>query len=366
MDWGHSARPPIVTNLRWTGHSPGLDDRATRLPRFIGDSELRTVKWELKLGTVPSATVAIPARETAVIRRLAIFLSLLGFVAPPAARSQQPWFFAVLSDPQFGMYAKDRNFAQESANFAFAIATLNRLHPRFVVICGDLVNRTGDAAEIAEYKRILGQLAPSIPVYPVAGNHDVGNTPTPETIAGYRSAIGRDYYTFSSGSILGIVLDSSLMAWPAKDPEGAQQQDAWLKKTLADAKLDQAGLDGTKTDAARQIVVFQHIPYFLHNAGEPDDYFNFPQSVRRKYLDLIEQAGVRTVFAGHYHRNAGGTDGSVTERVVGAVGMPIPPALSGFEIVSVNGQKLDSRWYCLAALPNQIDPGNLPPTTCPQ
>lgn len=64
--------------------------------------------------------------------------------------------------------------------------------------------------------------------------------------------------------------------------------------------------------------------------------------------------------------NAGGADGPMTEWVVGATGMPIPPALSGFRIVTVDGHKLDSRWYCLAALPNQIDPLKLPATTCAQ
>ena len=291
-----------------------------------------------------------------MIKRLILFVCLWSLVSPIVAQPEKPWFFAVLSDPQFGMYAKDRNFAQETANFEFAIATLNRLHPRFVVICGDLVNRTGDAVEIAEYKRILKELDPSIPVFPVAGNHDVGNTPTAETISRYRTAIGRDYYTFTVGSVLGIVLDSNLMTSLASNSEAARQQDEWLRKTL----------DQAKTDDVHQKIVFQHIPYFLHNADEPNDYFNFPQNVRRKYLDQIEQAGVRTVFAGHYHRNAGGADGPLTEWVVGATGMPIPPALSGFRIVTVDGHKLDSRWYCLAALPNQVDPLKLPATTCPQ
>jgi 3',5'-cyclic AMP phosphodiesterase CpdA len=291
-----------------------------------------------------------------LIRRLILFACLVFFVFPIAAQPEQPWFFAVLADPQFGMYAKDRNFAQETANFEFAVATLNRLHPRFVVICGDLVNRTGDEAEIAEYKRILKQLDPSIPVYPVAGNHDVGNTPTAETIGGYRTAFGPDYYTFTAGSIFGIVLNSNLMTSPATDPGAAQQQDEWLKKTLAEAKAD----------AAHQTIVFQHIPYFLHNPGELDDYFNFPQSIRRKYLDLLENAGVRSVFAGHYHRNGGGADGPLREWIVGATGLPIRPALSGFRIVMVNGDKLDSRWYCLAGLPNELDPNKLPVTNCPQ
>ena len=110
------------------------------------------------------------------MRRLFLALSLFAISLPATAQSPKPksWFFAVLADPQLGMYAKDKNFAQETANFEFAIANLNRLHPRFVVICGDFVNRTGDPSEIAEFKRVLQKLDPSIPVYNVAGNHDVG------------------------------------------------------------------------------------------------------------------------------------------------------------------------------------------------
>jgi 3',5'-cyclic AMP phosphodiesterase CpdA len=154
-----------------------------------------------------------------------VLLPLLGFLLANAAAAQQPWFFVIMSDPQFGMYAKDQNFKQETANFEFAIANVNRLHPRFVVICGDLVNKSGDADEIAEYKRVLKQLDPSIPLYSVAGNHDVGNEPTPATIEAFRNNIGRDYYTFSSGDMLGIVLDSNLIRSPEHVAEAANAQE---------------------------------------------------------------------------------------------------------------------------------------------
>ncbi len=273
------------------------------------------------------------------------FLTVAVLLSFSAAGQQQPWFFAVMADPQFGMYAKDQNFAQETANFEFAIANMNRLHPRFVIICGDLVNRQGDAAEIAEYKRILRKLDPAIPAYSVAGNHDVGNIPTPETIDGFRTAIGRDYYTFSAGDILGVVLDSNLIRAPEGDPNAARQQEEWLEKTLA----------GAKSNPQQQIVVFQHIPYFIKEPDEEDGYFNIPKPARRKYLDLVEQAGVKYVFAGHYHRNAGGIDGPLTEVVTGATGMPLGGSLSGFRIVSVHGQKLDSTWFPFGGIPNQID-----------
>lgn len=277
-----------------------------------------------------------------IMRRF--FCALFLLAALPPASAQQPWYFAVLSDPQFGMYAKDADFRQETANFEFAIANLNRLHPRFVVICGDLVNKPGDQAEIAEYKRVIGELDPSIPLYSVAGNHDVGNVPTPQSVAAYRAAIGPDHYTFTAGDLLGVVLDSNLIRSPEQDPADAAQQETWLKQTLAGAKSGQ------------QIVVFQHIPYFLRDVGEPDDYFNIVQPARGHYLDLLQQAGVRYVFAGHYHRNAGGNDGPLTEVVTGAVGMPIGGSQSGFRIVTVTGQTMNATWYDLGQIPNRLPP----------
>src|SRR4051812_32928891 len=104
--------------------------------------------------------------------------------------------FLQMSDTQFGMYTKDVDFVQETANYEFAVANANRLKPRFVIVCGDLVNKAGDAAQIAEYKRISGKLDPAVKLYQVAGNHDVGNEPTPESLAAWREKFGRDYYSF--------------------------------------------------------------------------------------------------------------------------------------------------------------------------
>lgn len=261
-----------------------------------------------------------------------------------------------MSDPQFGMFAKNQNFTQETANFKFAIANANRLRPKFVVVTGDLVNRHGDPQQIAEYKRLLQTFHSGITVYSVPGNHDVGNVPTPETIDAYRKAIGPDYYTFKTDDILGVILDSNLIRSPEGDPQDAKRQEEWLVNVLQQAK----------SDPQRQIVVFQHIPYFLKSADEKDQYFNIPQPARRKYLDLLESAGVRYVYAGHYHRNAIAKDGPLTETVTGAVGMPLGGSLSGFRVVTAHGDTLDSTWFCFGGIPNQIDLQKPPTTPCPQ
>ena len=107
-------------------------------------------------------------------------LLLLVSASLPAA---EPFFFIQLADPQFGMFTDNKDFAQETANLEFAVATINRLRPAFVVVSGDMLNQPGDAAQIREYQRIMSRVDPAIPVYPVAGNHDIGNAPSPADIA---------------------------------------------------------------------------------------------------------------------------------------------------------------------------------------
>ena len=73
-------------------------------------------------------------------------LFALAFAATLAAQT-----FIQMSDPQFGMYADNKGFEHETANFEFAVATANRLKPAFVVMTGDLVNAPGDEAQIAAF-----------------------------------------------------------------------------------------------------------------------------------------------------------------------------------------------------------------------
>src|SRR5262249_19883726 len=148
-----------------------------------------------------------------------------------------PFFLIQLSDPQFGFFTADKDFAQETANFEFVVATVNRLKPAFVVVTGDLVNRAGDAAQIAEYLRIKSTIPPAIAVYQMPGNHDIENAPTPDTVAAYRTRFGPDHYVFKYQHLTGIVLDSTLIHTPANVEALAAEQDAWLRDELARAKV---------------------------------------------------------------------------------------------------------------------------------
>src|SRR6476646_8388734 len=148
----------------------------------------------------------------------------------------EPFSFIQMSDPQFGMYAGNKSFEHETANFEFAIAAANRLHPKFVVVTGDLINQAGNAAQAAEYLRIAAKLDPGIRLFNVPGNHDVGNEPTPASLAAYRKLFHHDYYPFRVDDFAGFVLNSSVIAAPAKAEEEAAKQEAWLARELEKAR----------------------------------------------------------------------------------------------------------------------------------
>ncbi|MGD1097882.1 MAG: metallophosphoesterase [Bryobacteraceae bacterium] len=268
-----------------------------------------------------------------------IFLSQWGFAAD--------WFFLQMSDPQFGMYSDNRDFSQETANFEFAIATANRLHPTFVVVCGDLINQPRDPAQTAEYLRIAAKLDRSIPLYNVAGNHDVGNAPTAELLKAYREKFGPDYYTFRHGDFAGIVLDSSLIQHPDKSPDEEAKQEKWLESELE--KLSREGV--------RRKIVFQHVPFFPENADEADQYFNIPKAARIKYMELFKRYSVHDVFAGHYHRNSYASSPTLRVITTGPVGRPIGPDPSGIRVVIVRESQIEHVYYGLGELPNQVDLG---------
>jgi 3',5'-cyclic AMP phosphodiesterase CpdA len=274
-----------------------------------------------------------------------LLLSFVAFARPCLAATDEPFYFIQLSDPQLGMFTDNRDFAQDAANFEFAVTAVNRLRPAFVVITGDLVHKPGDAAQIAEYRRIVAKIDRSIPVYNIAGNHDVENVPTPESLAIYTKIFGPDRYTFRHRGLVGIVLNSSVIHSPGKTPEQRAEQERWLRAELGKARAE----------GARHIVVFQHHPWFIKSASEADQYFNIPMARRAAYMALFREFGVRYLFCGHYHRNAEGRDGEIENITSGPVGKPLGGAKSGIRVAIVRADKIEHLYYELGDLPVKIE-----------
>ena len=102
--------------------------------------------------------------------------------------------FIHMADPQFGLFAdssgkspeeiasfaarglmvrpaaKFDGLGPETELFTKAIAAANTLAPKFVVVCGDIVNSAGNRDQIRTAKRIADELDNGIDLHWVAGN----------------------------------------------------------------------------------------------------------------------------------------------------------------------------------------------------
>jgi serine/threonine-protein phosphatase CPPED1 len=273
-----------------------------------------------------------------------LLAALAGCATYPQARWQGPFFFIQLADPQFGMYAANKDVEKEAALFGRAIDHANRLHPAFVVVCGDLVNNPGDYGQAVEFLRAAERLAPSIPLHLVSGNHDVGNTPTPDSLSRYRQWFGPDWYAFYHGGCRFVVIDTTLIHDPSRAPAEFAAQETWLNRELS----------APQPPRPVHTSLFQHHPWFNQSPDEPDAYENLPRASRGRYLDWLARAHVTAVFAGHRHRNSAVRYDGFEIVASGPVGKPLGKDPSGLRIVEVYKDRIVHHYYSLDAVPERV------------
>lgn len=266
-----------------------------------------------------------------------------------------PFYFIQGADPQFGLmksweigecdYGGDE-WEQEIRLTEEAVQAINKLSPKpkFFVLCGDLVHSMPGTefkeAQERDLKNVLQKTDQGIPLVFVSGNHDIGNAPTPETIKSYCSNWGDDYFSFWVGGVLFLVLNSQFFFDSSACTELKDNHDRWLADQLAVAKKRKC----------KHAIIFQHIPLFLQNPDEDNNYFNIEKHLRQEILETFHKAGIKAVFSGHYHRNAGGTYKNLDMVVTSAIGCQLGKDKHGVRVVVVTEEKIVHRYYSLDEL----------------
>lgn len=258
-----------------------------------------------------------------------------------------PFTFIQAADTQLGLIdilAEKENpkWEQEIELTRKAITFANQMNPKpkFFVVCGDLVHDFTDQdrrhAQIKDFKELFSQLHSDIPLVCVCGNHDVGDQPTHKSIDEYKTIYGDDHFTFVVSGVLMIVINSSLYPSRYSDPslvtDLVEEQNKWIDSQLA--------LCGRYKHA----IVFQHIPWFIDHPDEEND-FGVRKDIRLQMLQKFDKAGVKAIFCGHYHGNAGGKYGNVDQVVTSAVGAQLRNDKSGLRIVNVTEDSIQHVYH---------------------
>ncbi|MEX2578263.1 MAG: metallophosphoesterase [Verrucomicrobiales bacterium] len=190
--------------------------------------------------------------------------------------------FAQMCDTQLGM----GGYEHDVRNFEAAVRQINKHAPDFVLICGDLVSKADDRS-FADFNRIKSGF--KIPCYCAAGNHDVGNEPTAESLENYREKVGEDYYGFEHKGFTFLVANTQL--WKSPLPGESERHDAWFRSALAEAKAK-----------GSPVVVVTHYPLFVAAPDEKESYYNIAPDKRGELLALFEENGVVALLTGHTHK----------------------------------------------------------------
>ena len=68
-------------------------------------------------------------------------------------------------------------------------------------------------------------------------------------------------------------------------------------------------------------------------------------------MAILKEAGVKAVFAGHFHQNALARDGELEMITTTAVGTPLGQDPSGFRIVRVTDGSVEHEFFAIAENP---------------
>jgi len=215
--------------------------------------------------------------------------------------------FVTITDPHLSQPGALGRY-QHNHRIEKLVEQINSLNPDFVLNLGDTVTTFPGHKEYEACaqmaKDVFSRL--TMPMYYIAGNHDIGNKLqltyhgpqnsvfmdrwfiSDENIALYRKWFGKDYYSFDHKGCHFAVIDNNLLN--SGMPE-EQRQWEWLE----------ADLEANK--GARLKVLATHNILFWVSPDEPGtgNYENVNEPARSRILNLARKYDIRAILTGHTH-----------------------------------------------------------------
>ena len=87
--------------------------------------------------------------------------------------SKEGFTFFQVTDPQLGFHSKDKNLQWTIVNLKAMVSIINREHPAFVIITGDMIHRHYKKNQVEAYRSVIATVEKDIPVFHIPGNHDM-------------------------------------------------------------------------------------------------------------------------------------------------------------------------------------------------
>lgn len=262
-----------------------------------------------------------------VVTILSLFLSIVHPVsANESLKNREGNLDGILSSPAPNTFSfaylgdcKGNNLTR----FKHIVRDINRHHPSFFVVNGDMVNEPSER-EYRFYVEELEEERKGLPVFHTVGNHDIFSRKIPPSYKEFKKFFGATYYWFSFQNSLFIILDGAGTTIDAK-------QFQWLKDILK-----------TKRDSFTHTFVFMHVPPFDCRKGH---HHCMEDSGAEEFMRLMERYRVTRVCTSHIHAYHREVINGVTYIISGGGGahMVIDPPFYHYILIEVEGDRVSDR-----------------------
>jgi serine/threonine-protein phosphatase CPPED1 len=265
-----------------------------------------------------------------------------------------------------------KNCPGQADRWQTAVSKINIVNPAFVIDTGDHVQSwsvsSPHTASLDSYLSIAANIRPTIPLYHVPGNHDIGDAPDASRYPSFLSVFPNQFpasssssvpwYSFSYGNTLFICLDTLVLKNPSSYVGEDTTEINWLTNTLQNS------------NGYTHKIVFTHVPICKTSVTEADDSggFNMPSTpgnsraysnIRAQLLSLFHQYGVEAVFCGHahvpYYVNDNGLELITTETTTCPLG-GLSTDTTGIQIVKIYPDHIEHSYRPLDSIVSlQVD-----------
>ena len=198
--------------------------------------------------------------------------------------SKEGFTFFQVTDPQLGFHSKDKNLQWTIDNLKAMVSIINREHPAFVIITGDMIHRHYKKNQVEAYRSVIATVDKDIPVFHIPGNHDMpkyADAPRKQ----YLDNFGYERFSFEYGGYGFIGINSNALVCDTLPAYiDAAEQLEWMYGELK------------KYDHLKGTFVFAHHPPVLAKGSPVKHKSEWNEPYRTQYVRLMKQHGVKGIF----------------------------------------------------------------------
>ena len=289
--------------------------------------------------------------------------------------------FALLADPQFGMYnsaidgGDGLDYQDEFDNFELTMEKLDAMEPKldFALILGDMTNQMPiggfrgnnphnksegyPGSHDVQAQAIIGLMdSVDLPIFVLPGNHDIGNDFNQTALDTYERDFGLDYYYFKTEDAVFMNMEAEYFRSEfASMPEKTDEEWAWIERKFQDWSLD---------ETIKKVFFNSHYALFLEDVDEQKGT-SWPKDNRDKLLELVEiyfNSINKPVYFYSGHTHTGGDTNEFmknmnavsTTKILDDEGKAIGLEVAkhgGVRLVKSNQDKVISEWFETSEIP---------------